>query len=164
MRIRIRNTVFKPPGSGSGPVSQRYESGSRSFYHQAKIVRKPWFLLLWDFFMTFYLWKIMLMYRRKLICRKTFCWRLEGEWHKEQDPDPLVRGTGSVPNISGSATLPNTVLSLLISPLCTGTVYFNLYWCSTQPQTLSIAVFYFYFKAWLINKPIIVNLGLFLKF
>jgi hypothetical protein len=30
--------VFGPPGSGS--TSQRYGSGSRSFCHQAKIVRK----------------------------------------------------------------------------------------------------------------------------
>ncbi len=30
--------VFKPPGSGS--TSQRYGSGSGSFYHHAKIVRK----------------------------------------------------------------------------------------------------------------------------
>jgi hypothetical protein len=30
--------VFGPPGSGS--TSQRYGSGSGSFYHQAKIVRK----------------------------------------------------------------------------------------------------------------------------
>ncbi len=30
--------VFGPPGSGS--FSQRFGSGSRSFYHQAKIVRK----------------------------------------------------------------------------------------------------------------------------
>jgi hypothetical protein len=34
--------VFGPPGSGSGTgsISERYESGSGSFYHQAKIVRK----------------------------------------------------------------------------------------------------------------------------
>jgi hypothetical protein len=36
--------VFGPPGSGSGAISQRYESGSGSvsgsFYHQAKIVGK----------------------------------------------------------------------------------------------------------------------------
>ncbi len=44
--------VFGPPGSGSASVSQRY--GSWSFYHQAKIVRKPWFLLFFDFLMTFY--------------------------------------------------------------------------------------------------------------
>jgi hypothetical protein len=30
--------VFRPPGSGSGTVSQRYGSGS--FYHEAKIVSK----------------------------------------------------------------------------------------------------------------------------
>jgi hypothetical protein len=44
--------VFGPPGSGS--ISQRYGSGSRSFYHQAKIVRKTLiptalYLLLFDF-------------------------------------------------------------------------------------------------------------------
>jgi hypothetical protein len=32
--------VFGSPGSGSGPISQRYGSGSESYYHQAKIVRK----------------------------------------------------------------------------------------------------------------------------
>ncbi len=36
------------------------------------------------------------MYLQKVICRKTFfkicfCWRLEGQWWKQQDPDPLVR-------------------------------------------------------------------------
>jgi hypothetical protein len=40
---RSRSVCFGPPGSGS-------------FHHQAKIVRKPWFLLFSDFFlMTFYL-------------------------------------------------------------------------------------------------------------
>ncbi len=43
--------VFGPPGSGS--ISQRYGSGSGSFSHQAKIVRKPWFLLFCDLFLTF---------------------------------------------------------------------------------------------------------------
>jgi hypothetical protein len=43
--------VFWPPGSGS--ISQRYESGSESFYHQAKIVRKHLFLLFCDIFVTF---------------------------------------------------------------------------------------------------------------
>jgi hypothetical protein len=32
--------VFGPPGSRSGSTSQRYGSGSGSFYHRAKIVRK----------------------------------------------------------------------------------------------------------------------------
>jgi hypothetical protein len=41
LRIRIRRIyryVFGSPGFGS--ISQRYGSGSGSFYHQAKIVRK----------------------------------------------------------------------------------------------------------------------------
>jgi hypothetical protein len=33
--------VFGRPESGSGSTSQRYGSGSGSFYHRAKIVRKP---------------------------------------------------------------------------------------------------------------------------
>ena len=50
--------VFGPLRSGS--ISQRYGSGSGSFYHQAKIViKKTWFLLFCDFFWTFYLWKMM---------------------------------------------------------------------------------------------------------
>jgi hypothetical protein len=32
--------VFGPPGSGFGSISQRFGSGSGSFYHQAKIVGK----------------------------------------------------------------------------------------------------------------------------
>jgi hypothetical protein len=32
--------VFGPLGNGFGSISQRDESGSVSFYHQAKIVRK----------------------------------------------------------------------------------------------------------------------------
>jgi hypothetical protein len=32
--------VFGTPGSGSGSISQRYGSGSRSFYHQVKIGKK----------------------------------------------------------------------------------------------------------------------------
>ena len=32
--------VFVPPGSASGSISQRYRSGSESFYHHVKIVRK----------------------------------------------------------------------------------------------------------------------------
>ncbi len=33
-------SVFWPPGSGSESISQRYGSGSGSFDHEAKIVRK----------------------------------------------------------------------------------------------------------------------------
>jgi hypothetical protein len=39
---------------GSGSASGCHKYGSRSFHHQAKVVRKTWFLLFCDFFMTFY--------------------------------------------------------------------------------------------------------------
>ncbi len=32
--------IFGPPGSRCGSISQRYGSGSGSFYHQAKLVRQ----------------------------------------------------------------------------------------------------------------------------
>ncbi len=57
--------VFGPPGFRSGSISQRYgsESGSGSFYHQAKIVRKtliPTVLwLLFDFLV--FIFKMMKM-------------------------------------------------------------------------------------------------------
>jgi hypothetical protein len=43
IRVRIRRfrMFCGPPGSGYGSLSQRYGSGSGSFHHQAKIVRKP---------------------------------------------------------------------------------------------------------------------------
>jgi hypothetical protein len=47
--------VFGTPGSVSGPISHRYGSGSGSFYHQAKIVRKTLIPTFCDFFLTFYL-------------------------------------------------------------------------------------------------------------
>jgi len=37
--------IFVSPGSGSGSIRQRHGSGSRSFYHQAKIVRKTLIVL-----------------------------------------------------------------------------------------------------------------------
>jgi hypothetical protein len=45
--------VFGPPGSGS--TSQRYGSGSGSFYHHAKIVRKTLVPTIFLLFLTFYL-------------------------------------------------------------------------------------------------------------
>jgi hypothetical protein len=51
--------VFEPPGSGSGSTSQRYGSGSgscsgsESFYHHAKIVRKTLIPTIFLLFLTF---------------------------------------------------------------------------------------------------------------
>ncbi len=52
--------VFWSPGSTC--VSHKCGAGSGSFLCQEKIVIKPGFLLFWDFFMTFYLWRFMWMY------------------------------------------------------------------------------------------------------
>ncbi len=49
--------VFGPPGSGS--TSQRYGSGSGSFYHHAKILRITLIPTILWLFLTFYLWKMM---------------------------------------------------------------------------------------------------------
>ncbi len=49
--------VFGPSGSGS--TSQRYGSGSGSFDHHAKIVRKTLIPTIFWLFLTFYLWKMM---------------------------------------------------------------------------------------------------------
>jgi hypothetical protein len=45
--------VFGLPGSASGSVRHKYESGS--YHHQTKIGRKTLFMLFCNFFMTFYL-------------------------------------------------------------------------------------------------------------
>jgi hypothetical protein len=51
IRIRIRRIrtgmLLRPPGSECGYIIQR--CGSGSFYHHAKIVRKPCFMILFDF-------------------------------------------------------------------------------------------------------------------
>ncbi len=48
---------FGPPGSASGSVSHKYRYGSGSGSRSSSkntVVRKPWFLLFCDFFVTFY--------------------------------------------------------------------------------------------------------------
>ncbi len=58
--------VFGPPGSGSGSISQRYGSGSESFYHQAEIVRKTLIPTVFvTSFLLFIFEKIMQMYPQK---------------------------------------------------------------------------------------------------
>ncbi len=55
LRIREDPYFFGCPGSDS----TRYGSGSGPFYQQAKVVRKTFFLLFCDFFMTFDFLKMM---------------------------------------------------------------------------------------------------------
>jgi hypothetical protein len=88
--------VFGPPGSGSGSINQRYGSGSGSFYQQAKIVRKILIttVLFCDFFLIFYLWKMMWMYHQKVISRKTlksFIIFLLASWRSMT----IIAGSGS---------------------------------------------------------------------
>ncbi len=99
------STCFGPPGSGS--TSQRYGSGSGSFYHYAKIVliniESYYFVTLFDFLSL----KNDVNVPSKVISRKNcvkklvFCWHLEGQWRKEQDSD---QGSGSESG-SGSISL-----------------------------------------------------------
>jgi hypothetical protein len=50
--------VFGPPGSESGSISKGYGSGSGSFYHEAKIVRKTLISNVLCLLFDFFLWKI----------------------------------------------------------------------------------------------------------
>ncbi len=75
--------VFGPPGSGS--IIQRYGSGSGSgsFYHQAKIVRKPLIsTVLWLLHDFLSLKNDDVNVPSKSNMQKNFCWRLEGQWQK----------------------------------------------------------------------------------
>ncbi len=50
--------MSRPPGSGSATQ----KNGSGTFHHQVKISRKPFISTVCDFFMTFYLIRMMLLY------------------------------------------------------------------------------------------------------
>ncbi len=84
--------VFGPPESGS--VSQRYRSGS--FYHQAKIERKPWFILFCDF-LSFNLQKV----KSRKILRKKNC-VLFSSWRSM----PKIGGSGSISQRCWSGSVP----------------------------------------------------------
>ncbi len=84
--------VFGPPGSGSGLINQRYGSGS--FYHQAKIVRKPLIpTVLWHLF-DFFVFEKWCKCLQKVISRKTFLTKFASGFgstsqsHGSADPDP----------------------------------------------------------------------------
>jgi hypothetical protein len=75
--------VFGPPGSGSGSTSQRY--GFRSFYHQAKRVRKTLIPTVCDLFWTFFFENDVNVPSKSnkqkniLKIRIVICWRLKGQ-------------------------------------------------------------------------------------
>jgi hypothetical protein len=110
--------VFGPPGFASGSDIYLYGSRLQSLLSiSKKLDEKPWFLLFYDLFMTFYLWRMMQMYLQKGISIKLsekkiiYCWHLESHWRKEKDSQSKVRirGSGSasgfVPSCHGSGTL-----------------------------------------------------------
>jgi hypothetical protein len=86
-------------------VSRRYGSGS--FYHQAKIRKKPWFLLFMTSLWLLIFGKMIKMYLQKVISRKFFLlasWRsmtkIAQSWswsisqmHGSADPDPYQNVT-----------------------------------------------------------------------
>jgi hypothetical protein len=88
-----------------------------------------------DFFMTFYLWRSMLIRLQKVISNKPreklfFCLHLEAHRRKDQDPDPLVRGMDPKIRIrTKMSPIRNTAYKLSYSRLLwmIGTVY--LLWC-----------------------------------
>jgi|LakMenE18May11ns_1017448.scaffolds.fasta_scaffold9401587_1 hypothetical protein len=96
--------VFGSPGSGS--IIQSFGSGS--FYNSAKIVRKT---------------LISTVLCKKTFLKYVFCWRLEGQWWKQQDPDqnldpdPLVRGMD--PRIRIHTKCHRSALKSYRCPYCT---------------------------------------------
>jgi hypothetical protein len=107
--------VFGPLGSGFGSISKRYGSGSssRSFYHQAKIVRKTLIPTVLWLLLDFLSLKTDVNDLQKVISRKSFLLASWGQWRKWQDtdtnPDPFDRGmdsgSGSTQKWNGSETL-----------------------------------------------------------
>ncbi len=106
--------VFGPPGSGSVSIDQWYGSGSGSFYHHAKLGGKTLIPIVLWLLLDFLILKndVNVPAKSTVISRKTyfkkfvFCWRLECQWRKKQDPDPIRRsGSGSLPKCHGSGTL-----------------------------------------------------------
>ncbi len=100
----------------SGSVSPRYRYGNGFFHPQTKIVRKSFIstvfvTCLWPSFKNYV--NLHLPSKNNKQKRIIFCWRLEGQWRKDQHLDPLVRGTdrgsGSVQKCHGSGTLLDTV-------------------------------------------------------
>jgi hypothetical protein len=74
--------IFGPPRSGSDSTIQRYGSGSGSFYHQVKIVRKT-YCFLTSFGLFIFEKDVNVTSKSKkqknFIKKLVFCWPLEGQ-------------------------------------------------------------------------------------
>ncbi len=92
--------VYGLPGSRSISIIYLYGSGSGSFNQQAKKLRKPLiFTVLWLLYDFLFLKNDVKTFKKNKQkiwkVKNYFCWRLEGHWQNEQDPepDPSVKGT-----------------------------------------------------------------------
>jgi hypothetical protein len=99
--------------SRSGSISQWYGPGfgsrSRSFYQQEKKPDFYCFVTLYDF-LSFKKNDVNVPFKsnkQKNSEKKIFCWRLEGHWQEEQDPD-------MDPKISGTDRRSGSVLKILL--------------------------------------------------
>jgi hypothetical protein len=103
----------------------RSESG---FFHQAKIVRKTLIPTVFWLILDFLSSKNDVNEPSKsnkqenFFTEIVFCWHLEVQWRKQQDPDPLVRGMDPRIRITrnGSGTLKHGLKYLLLE--------FKIYW------------------------------------
>ncbi len=94
----INLTIVADPDPDPDVLGQMYESGSVSFYHKAKIVKKTLIpTVLWLLFDLLSLNNDVNApsksnKQKKFFFKLVFCWPLEDLWRKSQDPNPLVRG------------------------------------------------------------------------
>ncbi len=113
IRIRIRNPdphVFWPPRSGSGSISQRYGSGSKSgsFYHQAKIIRKTLIPTALTSFWLFIFQNDVNAPSKRNKQKTRIRIRIRIRIHSEAWIRGSRSGAGSTPKCHGSATLFQT--------------------------------------------------------
>jgi hypothetical protein len=141
--------VFGPPGSGS--ITRRYRSGSGSFYHQAKIVRKTLIptvlLLLLDFLSLKNYVNVPLKSNKQknffinfLLASSRLLTKLAGsgsesgsisQMHGSADPDPLHRsllgvgGRGGVTVDGKVSKIDKNKTELCTGKHCLGSVHFG---------------------------------------
>ncbi len=90
----VVSVKFRPPGLKSRAVSQRYGSAlPSSSKNSRKTLISTLFWLLYDFLSLKNDVNVpSKSNKQKNLDKKIIlCWRLEGQWRKDQDPDPLVR-------------------------------------------------------------------------
>ncbi len=85
----LKQSSVADPNPDHPYVSEPPGSGSESFYHQAKILLKKLFFLLFCDYLRLFILKNDVNALSKKISKKFFCWRLEGQTTK-------IAGSGSI--------------------------------------------------------------------